>query len=155
MANIIKKEDESVTFDPMRTLREWMRWDPFREMSPLLGRLETQAWMPSFEVSESKEGYMFKADLPGVKAEDIEIRLSGNRLEFHGKRESETERKGDTFYTCERSYGAFSRAFTLPDGTDTENIKTDLKDGVLTVVVPKKPEAQARKITVAPQAPKS
>ena len=99
---------------------------------------------------------MFTADLPGMKPEDIEVSLTGNRLAVSGKRESQQEHKEDTYYTYERAYGSFSRAFTLPEGIDTEHLKSELKDGVLTLVVPKKPEAQARKIPIAgASAPKS
>lgn len=155
MANLIKKSEDVSRWDPFRTLREWMRWDPFREMAPVLGRIEEEAWMPSFDVQESKDAYLFRADLPGMKPEDLEIRLTGNRLQFSGKRETEKEEKGDTFYTCERSFGSFSRTFTLPDGCDTEHVKSDLKDGVLTVVIPKKAESQSKKIPITAASPKS
>ena len=79
---------------------------------------------------------------------DLEIALTGNRLTISGKREQEKHEQGDTYYASERSYGSFSRAFTLPDGTDGENVKAELKNGVLEVVVPKKPEVQPRKITI-------
>jgi HSP20 family protein len=155
MAAIIKKDEEGMALDPFRALREWMRWDPFREMAPMLGRFEAPTWSPSFEVRENKEGYVFRADVPGAKPEDIEINLTGNRLQFSGKRESEKETKEDTYYCYERSYGSFTRAFTLPEGCDAEHIRTELKDGVLTVVVPKKAEAQPKKIEIKAGAPKS
>jgi HSP20 family protein len=155
MTNIIKKTTEDVSrFDPFRALREWMRWDPFREMAPVL-QFEEQPWLPSFEVKENKDGYVFRADLPGVKPEDLEIRLTGNRLQFHGKREAEKEEKGETYYTCERSFGAFTRTFTLPDGCDVDHVRSELKDGVLTAVVPKKAEAQSKKIPISTATPKS
>ncbi|MCB9561850.1 MAG: Hsp20 family protein [Kofleriaceae bacterium] len=66
-----------------------------------------------------------------------------------GKREHEEETKGDTIYTCERSSGSFSRAFTLPAGVDAEHCRNELEDGVLTLAMPKRPEAQAKKIPVA------
>lgn len=65
-----------------------------------------------------------------------------------GKRESEKTEKGDTYYTSERSYGSFTRAFTLPEGVDPSHIKAELKEGVLTLSVPKKPESQPKKIAV-------
>lgn len=151
MAEIVKKSgngDVIEAWDPFRAMRDWMRWDPFREMAPLLGRTERE-WMPAFEVRENKDAYVFTADVPGMKPEDIEVSLTGNRLSISGKRESQKEHKEDTYYTYERSYGSFSRAFTLPEGIDTEHLKSELKDGVLTLVVPKKPEAQAKKIPIA------
>jgi HSP20 family protein len=152
MTTIIRKDDPRMELDPVRALRELMRWDPFREMAPMF---REGPWAPSFEVREGKEGYVFKADLPGIKPEDLEIRLAGNRLEFSGKREVDHESKGDTFYAYERSYGTFTRIFTLPDGFDAEHIRTELKEGVLTVAVPKKVEAQPKKITVNAAGPKS
>lgn len=157
MTNIVKRtgNDSSVeAWDPFRAVRELMRWDPFREMAPMVAPTDRE-WMPAFEVREDKDGYHFKADLPGTKREDIDVSLTGNRLVIAGKRESEKETKDDTFYAYERSYGSFRRTFTLPDGIDTEHVTSELKDGVLTLVVPKKAEAQAKKIPIAAPAARS
>jgi len=155
MAEIIKRNgNELEAWDPFRAMRDMMRWDPFREMAPMFGRFERE-WAPAFEVRETKDSYVFKADLPGVKKEDIEVALSGNRLTVAGKRESEKETKDDTFYAFERSYGSFTRSFTLPDGIDRDHVKTELKDGVLTLAVPKMPEAQPKKIPIVSGASKS
>jgi HSP20 family protein len=98
---------------------------------------------------------VFKADVPGVKAQALEITTTGNRLQISGKRDSEQESKTDTVYTYERQYGSFSRSFTLPDGADLEHGKSELKDGVLTVAIPKRPGEQAKKIAVSTPAAKS
>src|SRR5262249_47223344 len=103
---------------------------------------------PSFEVKETKDSYLFKADLPGVKEEELDISLTGNRLTVSGQRQEEKKDEGETYYAYERRYGTFSRAFTLPDGVDAEHVQAGLKDGVLTVVVPKKPEVQPKRIQV-------
>lgn len=134
--------------DPSRWFSRMMGFDPFREMMPIVGE-ERFAFEPAFEVKETKDGYLFKADLPGVKQSDIDVSVTGNRIQISGKREAEKEEKGDTFYTYERNYGSFTRAFTLPEGVKTENISADLRDGVLNVLVPKTPEAQPKKIPVA------
>jgi HSP20 family protein len=136
-------------WDPFRVMRDVLRWDPFHELEAGAGTGDYGLFAPSFDVKENKEGYVFRADLPGVKEEDLEIALTGNRLTISGKREQEKHEQGDTYYASERSYGSFSRAFTLPDGTDGENVKAELKNGVLQVVVPKKPEVQPRKITIS------
>ena len=107
-------------------MRDVLRWDPFRELEGAAGG-DYGLFAPSFDVKENKEGYVFRADLPGVKEEDLEISLTGNRLAISGKREQEKHEQGDTYYASERSYGSFSRAFTLPDGTDAENVKAELK----------------------------
>jgi HSP20 family protein len=92
----------------------------------------------NFDISESKDAFIFKADLPGMKQEEIEITTTGNRLEVSGKHEEEHESTDDRLYWYERQYGRFARSFTLPEGADLEHTTSDLKDGVLTLVVPKK-----------------
>jgi HSP20 family protein len=134
--------------EPFRLMREMLGWDPFREMAPIVGG-NAPAFSPAFEVKETKDSFVFKADLPGVQEKDLEVTLTGNRLNVTGKRESEKEQKEDTYYTYERSYGSFSRTFTLPDQIDGAHIKAELKAGELTVVVPKTPAAVAKKIPVA------
>jgi HSP20 family protein len=106
------------------------------------------ATKPDFEVKETKDAYLFKADVPGVKEADIEVTVTGNRLTLAGSRAEEKEEKGDTYYSCERKYGSFTRAYTLPEGADLEHPHADLKAGVLTVAVPKLPEVKPKKVEV-------
>jgi HSP20 family protein len=143
--------------DPFRMIRDLFRWDPFREMAPTWPTAEgpLAGFSPAFELKEAKDAYSFKADLPGIKDGDVQVTLTGNRLTIGGKREAEHEDRNDTYYAYERSYGSFTRAFTLPDGIDAEHVRADLKDGVLTVVVPKRPEAQTRTIPLQKDAIKS
>jgi len=152
MADIVKKNGGALAeWNPIRAMRDFFRWDPFREMVPFaaMPTLEAAAFSPSFEVTENKEAYLFKADVPGIKKEDLEITTTGNRLQIAGKRDQENETKNDTIYTYERQYGSFSRSFTLPDGADLEHAKTELRDGVLTLAIPKKPGAQSKKISIS------
>lgn len=132
-------------------------WDPFQVMDTLLRfdpRVEQpaarrpEAFSPRFDVKEVKQGFQFKADLPGVKEEDLDISLTGTHLTVSGKRDVEERKEEDNYFLYERSFGSFSRTFTLPQTADTEHVRADLKDGVLTVLVPKKSEAQPRKISV-------
>jgi HSP20 family protein len=155
MTDIVKKQNDgqlSAEWHPLRAIRDLSRWDPFREMAPIFqgfpafDRLE---FSPQFDVTEEKDSYLFKADVPGVKKEDLEISTTGNRLQISGKRDAEKETKSETIYTYEREYGSFVRSFTLPDGADIEHAKSELKDGVLTLVIPKLPGAQAKKIPVS------
>jgi HSP20 family protein len=141
----------------MAWARDLLRWDPFREMAPSYANFaaELPAFAPAFEVKETKDGYLFKADVPGVLDKDLEITRTGNRLTISGRRETEKEEKQDTYYACERSYGSFTRAFTLPEGIDGDHIRADLANGVLTLLVPKTPEAQPQKIAVKPADKKS
>ena len=158
MADIVKATGGQMTeWDPMRAMRDLLRWDPFREMAPLFSALPvaTTTFNPRFDVTENKDSYVFKADVPGIKKEDLEITTSGNRIQVSGKRDSEQETKTDTVYTYERQFGSFCRAFTLPEGADIEHAKSELKDGVLTLMIPKAPSAQAKKIPIAIGASKS
>lgn len=134
----------------MPMLRSLMSWDPFREMAPLLGiEGETEErFAPTFGVTETKTAYVFKADVPGVEEKDIEITVTANRLTVTGKREEEKHEEGELHYACERSFGAFTRSFTLPEGIDVEHVEAELKGGVLAIVVPKNPELHPRKVTV-------
>jgi HSP20 family protein len=134
--------------DPFRLVRDMLGWDPFRDVMAPSWRLEPPAFVPAFEVKETKESYIFCADLPGVKEEELELRLTGNRLAILGKRMAETEEKNETIFVYERSYGAFTRTFTLPEGIDADHVRAELKEGVLRVVVPKLPEMQPRKIAI-------
>ncbi|MGO9709347.1 MAG: Hsp20/alpha crystallin family protein [Polyangiaceae bacterium] len=138
---------QSPTWDPFRVFRSMMQWDPFQEMAPLMAQ-ERLEFFPNFDVKETKDQYVFKADMPGVKASDIDVSLSGSRLTISGKRESEREDKGDTYYTCERTYGSFQRSFTLPEGTNTNAVSAELKDGVFVVNIGKLPEVQTKKIPI-------
>jgi len=148
MADIVKKNGGAATeWDPARAMRELMQWDPFREMAPIPTWREV-AFAPTFDVTENKDSYVFKADLPGVKKEDLEITVTGTRLQIYGKREAEEETKNETVYAYERQFGSFTRAFTLPEGADAEHAKSELKEGVLTLVVPKLSAAQAKKIPI-------
>lgn len=152
--NIFKKEQTPAptpTWDPFQEMRSLLGFEPFRAMRTL----STDAmFMPAFEVKETKDGYLFKADLPGVKENDFEVSITGDRLVVSGKRDAERTEDTDTVYTYERSFGSFQRAFTLPRGIDAEHIHADLKDGVLTVMVPRTPEAQVKKIAVKTERPK-
>jgi HSP20 family protein len=158
MANLIRRNpgheiaQAGAAWDPFRVMRDLLRWDPFREVEVALGAADVSGYArgfaPTFEVAETKDAYLFRADLPGVKEQDLEISLTGNRLSISGRREQERSEQSDTLYASERSYGSFSRSFTLPEGIDGDNVTADLKNGVLTLSVPKKPEVQPRKVAI-------
>lgn len=147
----------SESWEPFRRMRDILHWHPFREMAAPWGAEEERGdtFVPSFEVKETKDAYVFKADIPGVKEKDLDISLAGNRLSICGKREAEKEEKGETYFTYERSHGSFMRSFMLPQGVDAEHVSADMKAGVLTLTVPKKAEVQAKKISLKTQQPKS
>lgn len=154
MANMTRRGQSAmgdVGLDPLRLMREMLRWDPFAEMTPSAGAQEgggSAAFQPRFDVKETKDGYVFNADLPGVKEEDLDISVTGNRLTVSGRRDCEERKEGERFFAVECSYGTFSRSFTMPDHVDPDHVRAEFKDGVLTLVVPKRPEAQPRKISL-------
>lgn len=155
MANIIRKggSEAGAAWDPYALMREVLSWDPFRELTPNYAQraIPAQTFNPAFEVKETADGYVFRADLPGVAERDLEMTLTQNRLTISGRREAEERKEGENFFAYERSFGSFTRAFTLPDGIDGDHVRADLKDGVLTVVVPKRAETQPRKIAIGPR----
>lgn len=140
--------------DPFSIMRDLMRFDPFGVMMPF--QAAERMWTPQFEVRETNDAFLFTADVPGLKEDDLEVHLTGNRLAISGKRErEEEEREGDTVYAYERSFGSFHRAFTLPDNADTDHVRAELEKGVLTLVVPKRPGAQPKKIQISTTGSKS
>jgi len=156
----IKPQSEtSPAWDPARIMRQFFGWDPFRgldpfrEMTPML-RPEG-GFLAAFDVKETKDGYTFRADVPGVKESDIEVTVTGNRLNISGKRDAEKQERTDTYYTYERSHGSFARSFTLPEGADMQSVHAELRDGVLTVSVGRKPELQPQKVPLKIPAAKS
>ena len=135
-------------WEPFRLMRDMLRWDPFQEMRPLWPA-EATSFLPAFEIKENKDSFVFKADVPGVKDQDIEVTTADNRLTVSGKRETDKEEKEDTYYACERSYGSFTRAFTLPEQADASHVKAEMKNGELTIVVPKTAAAVAKRIPIS------
>ena len=151
MASLIRRTESGAleparTWDPFEMMRDLMQWDPFRELGAVGER--TLAFVPAFEVKETKDGYLFKADLPGVKEKDLDVSLTANRLTISGKREEESKREEERYFCYERSYGTFSRSFTLPEGVDPDSVHAELKEGVLTLNIAKKPEVKSRKIEI-------
>ena len=138
-------------WDPFQRMQEMMGWDPFELMNQWFtggGREGALTFVPTFEVKETKDAFIFKADLPGVEEKDIDITLTGDRITVSGKRESERREESERFYAFERSYGSFSRAFTLPEGVNPDTVNAELKNGVLTLTLAKRPEMQPKRITV-------
>jgi HSP20 family protein len=154
MTNLVKRETRDVArraspehrLDPFRMMDALLRWDPFP--GDWGGVSQTLDFAPRFDVKETKDAYVINADLPGVKDEELDVSLSGNLLTISGKREEEHREEGESYYAMERSHGSFARSFTMPDGVDAENVSADLKRGVLTLRIPKKPEAQPKRIEI-------
>ncbi len=157
MANIIRKPSYQLERDPFRLMRRMFDWTPFRENAwPTWqeGLSELGDFAPDFEVKENKDSFLVKGDVPGISEKDLNVSIAGNVLTIAGHRQEEKRDEGDKYYTYERSYGSFTRSFVLPDGADSEHVHTELKDGVLTIALPKKAEVKSRKIEVK-RAPKA
>jgi len=139
------------------------RQDPFRDMEEMVRGMQralsgwqarpedTSAlsdWSPSVDIGETDHEFLVKAELPDVKKEDIKVTVQDNTLSISGERKMEKEEEGLRFHRMERSYGRFERSFSLPETTDSEKIRSEFKDGILTVYLPKNPEAKAASQTI-------
>jgi HSP20 family protein len=108
-----------------------------------------RAWMPAVDVQETQDALLFAFELPGLRKEEVEITIESNVLTVSGERKFEKDSKtAGEFHRLERSYGAFSRSFTLPTGVQTEQVAATFADGVLTVRLPKQENARPRKIEI-------
>jgi len=110
---------------------------------------EERHWAPPVEMFEKEDKFVIKVELPGMKAEDIDISVVGDTLTMKGERKSEAEVKEEDYYTCERLYGRCSRTIALPATADAEKIEASFEDGVLEVTLPKGGEVKAKKIPVS------
>ena len=108
-----------------------------------------QRWVPEMDLVETDDHYLLRADLPGLKREDVTIEFSDGTLTLSGERSSNYEHKEKGYVRLERSFGKFSRSLTLPDGIDANKIEASFHDGVLDVKIPKPEQRKPRKIEVA------
>jgi HSP20 family protein len=146
--NELATRSEGNTWEPFNMLRSMLRWDPNLDIMPLWRSDEQPVFIPSFEIMETKDVFLFKADMPGVKEQDLDISVAGNLLSVRGKREAELDESDDTYFACERSYGSFARSFTLPNSADPDHVRAEIAHGVLTLAIRKKPELQPKHIAV-------
>jgi HSP20 family protein len=139
------------------------RYDPFRDLFRLQDQLFktfgetygtreegglTGAWTPAVDVFEDNDAITLKVELPEVDTKDVDIQVEANQLTIRGERKLENSENRDNYHRIERTYGAFSRSFTLPSTVDTEHISAESRDGVLRVVLPKRAETKPRQIKV-------
>ena len=107
-----------------------------------------RGWAPALDVEETDDAVIVKAEVPGIEAKDIDVALTGGILTIKGEKHEEKEEKTKQVHRVERSYGSFSRSVDVPEAVDAEKITANCKDGVLTVTLPKKPEAKGRQIKI-------
>jgi HSP20 family protein len=154
-----------------RPRRGLARWDPFREMEDvssywnnlfgenmfpsMWSRIPSaREWLPALDVYEKDNKLIVKAELPGMKEDDISVSVEGNSLVIKGNKEFEKEVKDEDYYHCERSYGSFYRAVPLPAEVDKDKIEADYEDGVLEVTLSKLPEKKTKKVKVTSRSKK-
>ena len=101
------------------------------------------------EVFEKEDKYVVKAELPGMKEEDLDVSVSEDTLTIKGERKAETEVKEEDYYCCERSYGSFFRSVALPSTVDAKKIEASYEDGVLEVSLPKAAEVKPKKVAIS------
>jgi HSP20 family protein len=110
-------------------------------------------WAPAVDIFETQQELVVKADLPDIKPEELDIRVENNILTIRGERRFEKKVTEDKYLRVERSYGSFSRSFSLANTVNAEAIKAEYKNGVLTLTVPKREEAKPKQIKVSVDAP--
>jgi len=138
---------------PRRPFRELEEWE--RRFDDLFGRplwrlpVEEKGWMPAVDVFEKEDKFVVKAELPGMKDEDIDVSVVGDTLSIKGEKKTETEIKDEDYYRCERSYGSFYRSIPLPSNVDADKIEASFEDGVLEVALPKSAKVKPKKIAVS------
>jgi HSP20 family protein len=142
-----------VRWEPLRDLlasqREFDRL--FREaFGPAFGEGEvsTRTWAPPVDIYENGDSLVLKAELPGINPDDVEIRVEGNTLYLKGERKFEKEVKEQNYHRVERSYGTFTRTFSLPNSIESDKVTANYQDGVLTLIMPKKEEAKPKTIKI-------
>ena len=143
-----------------------VRYDPFRDLRTLqeeVNRLFSTnltrafgddegigrgAWAPSVDIYENKDQIVLEAELPGMKQEDFDLTIENNVITLRGERRFEKTDESDNYHRVERSYGAFTRSFTLPQTVSADEAHAEYSNGVLRVTLPKREETKSRRIEV-------
>jgi len=140
-----------------------VRFDPFRDLSLLQSRVNKlfsdtrvpgegedsfQTWNPAVDIYERSDALVLSAELPGVRRDELDLKVEGNVLTLRGERRRDQTINDENYHRVERSYGTFSRSFTLPSTVDSSRIEARFTDGVLEVVIPKAEDAKPKRIEV-------
>jgi HSP20 family protein len=121
-----------------------IKWDPFREMDNM-----KESWSPCVDIFETENEVVIKAELPGMESKDIDIKLSNNVLMLGGDRRFEKDTKTENYHRVERSYGTFTRSFSLPAFVDDSKVHAEYKNGLLRIVLPKKEQDRSKEIKIS------
>jgi HSP20 family protein len=146
-----------------KNMRTLTRWEPFRGATSLQDQVNRlfndvfersgqesslTTWAPAVDIYETEHELVVKADLPEVDPKDLDIRVENNILTIRGERKFEKKVNEDNYLRVERAYGSFARSFTLANTVNSEAIKAEYQNGVLTLTIPKKEEAKPKQIKV-------
>jgi HSP20 family protein len=144
-------------------MNHMIRWNRFRNTSnlqeqvnrlfessfPARGEASTlTTWAPVVDIYETEDELVIKADLPDVNEQELDVRVENNMLTIGGERKFEDKVKEENYLRIERSYGSFSRSFSLPTTVNTEAIKAEYKNGVLTIELPKRAESKPKQVKI-------
>jgi HSP20 family protein len=143
-----------------------VRWEPVRELTSLQSEMNrlfntffdtptpgnggtaARRWIPAMDLVETDEHFVLKADLPGLNEDDVNIEVEDNVLTVSGERKAEHEDEREGYYRVERSFGAFRRSLTLPEGVHPESVSATFDKGVLEVRIPKPEERKPRRVAI-------
>ena len=138
------------------------RWEPFTELGELRSRFDrmfgeltegrAHAWTPAIDVMHDKGNLVLRADVPGIKPEEVKIEVEDDILTVSGEHEERKEEKEENFLRRERRYGSFRRSMALPAGVEAKKIKAKTHDGVVEVTIPLPKEASKETVTITPSA---
>ena len=143
-------------------------WEPFGDVDGLFGRLMQNGfanggrpalsgnnrkldWAPSADISETEREYVIRAELPAVKKEDVQVTYDDGIITIRGERKQQKDEKGEKFHRVETFFGSFERSFSLPDNVNSDAIRCESKDGILTVHVPKTEVVKNKPIQITVQ----
>lgn len=137
------------------------RWRPFAELEDLRGRIdrmfadmengEARKWNLAIDVVERDDGYVLRADVPGLKPDEVKIEVEGDVLTVSGEHEESEEEKKDNYVRRERRYGSFSRSVTLPKGVTADQVEASCRDGIVEVSFPKPKKEERKAVTITPK----
>jgi HSP20 family protein len=143
-----------------------IRWEPFRDLVSTQDRfnqlfndtfarafgdqqeVSPHTWVPPVDIYETGDSLVLQAELPGINPDEVEIRVEDSTLYLKGERKFEKEVKEESLHRVERSYGTFMRSFSLPSTIDSEKVKAEYDNGILTLTMPKREEAKPRTIKI-------
>jgi HSP20 family protein len=138
------------------------RWEPFAELGELRSRFDRmfgdlldgheREWMPAIDVERENGNLVVRADVPGIKPEEVKIEIEDDILTVSGSHEEREEKKDKHFLRRERRYGSFSRSLALPAGVEVKKIKAKTHDGVVEVTIPLPPQAKKETVKITPTA---